>query len=287
MDLRPRSDGAINFGSWLRHKADHQRLTGLHVIERPREPTLGVFNGDALMSQAKFGAERVLDEHHARSDFDDVGVEFGDAAEAYLQASLLARDADGLLIGRRAASDDRSFIRLGRVARRLLRQLPVPTIVVPPELEAKDVGAGPVIALTDLQSDSVAAIRFAERMAGWLRRPLVLSYTVSLLDHLVVYLPSDSYKSVEGTVTEAAAIEMKQWAEQNEFGGLETVVTKGSIMAETGLLAQERDACLLVCGSRGFSAVERLFITSVGSELAAVSRVPVAVVPSDWPGVPD
>lgn len=287
LDLRPYSRGAIDYASWLRTHGEHQRLTGLHVIERGRAPSSGIFDGDALMSSARFQAERVLEEAGVRSDFDDIGVEFGDTAEGHLQTALLGRDADGLIVGRRAATDKTPLVRLGRVARRLLRYLPVPTIVTPPDLDAESLGDGPVIALTDLQADAVAGVHFAQKVAQSVRRPLVLAYTVSLLDHLVVYMPSESYKVLEDDVVQSAAQELSKWCDKYGFGDHEQVVSKGRVVDEARKLAEDRNACLLVCGSRGFSAVERVFIPSVGSELAAASRIPVAVVPADYPEQPD
>jgi nucleotide-binding universal stress UspA family protein len=39
---------------------------------------------------------------------------------------------------------------------------------------------------------------------------------------------------------------------------------------------------MLVAGSRKLNALERLFITSVGTELAASASCPIAVVPPDY-----
>jgi nucleotide-binding universal stress UspA family protein len=39
---------------------------------------------------------------------------------------------------------------------------------------------------------------------------------------------------------------------------------------------------MLVSGSRKLNAVERVFVTSVGSEIAASATCPVAIVPPDF-----
>ena len=46
-------------------------------------------------------------------------------------------------------------------------------------------------------------------------------------------------------------------------------------------LAQAQDAALLVTGSRMLGPVERLFLSSVSSEVAAAASCPVAVVPGE------
>ena len=46
-------------------------------------------------------------------------------------------------------------------------------------------------------------------------------------------------------------------------------------------LAEEMDAAVLVCGSRRLTVGERIFSASVGTELAALSKHPVAIVPPD------
>lgn len=64
------------------------------------------------------------------------------------------------------------MIRLGRVARRILRRLGAPVLVVPPDLRAEQIGGGPVTALTSVSADSARACRFAADLAARLGRPL-------------------------------------------------------------------------------------------------------------------
>ena len=57
-------------------------------------------------------------------------------------------------------------------------------------------------------------------------------------------------------------------------------VVSGAPASKLIEVAKVSGACMIVVGSRGLKAVERMFISSVGSEIASSAPVPVAVVPS-------
>ena len=54
-------------------------------------------------------------------------------------------------------------LRQRRLARRLLRRLPCPVVVVPPDLRLDEIPDGPVGALTDLAPDPLAALPVRRR----------------------------------------------------------------------------------------------------------------------------
>ena len=83
-----------------------------------------------------------------------------------------AEGAAGLVIGRAARAGEESFVRLGPVARRLLRRLPGPVVVAPRDLMA--VPPGPILLATDLGDATAAALPFAQRLAARHGRPLEL-----------------------------------------------------------------------------------------------------------------
>ena len=72
------------------------------------------------------------------------------------------------------------------------------------------------------------------------------------------------------------------WAGEQRLGDPAFAVTVGDVYDQLRSIADERDAALLVCGSRRLSAVTRVFTASVGTTLASWSSRPVAVVPPDW-----
>ena len=75
-----------------------------------------------------------------------------------------------------------ALMRLGSVARRMLRQLKQPTIVVPPDLLASQVGRGPVLVAVDFTEDSVRALNWARSFAETIGRPVRLVHFVDVPD---------------------------------------------------------------------------------------------------------
>ena len=69
---------------------------------------------------------------------------------------------------------------------------------------------------------------------------------------------------------------------QHGITGLRGVICEGMVADELARLAKAEDALMVVAGSRKLNALERLFVASVGSELAASASCTVAVVPPDY-----
>src|SRR5688500_11308289 len=143
LDLGPRGHGALVFADWLRSSAA-ARVLGLHVLEAWASRFVGGADeaADTVRAAvdercARFGLERL----------EQVEVLMVPRAEEGLAAR--AEHAAGLILGRAAPTGASARVRLGRVARRVLRQLPCPVVIVPPELTV--VGAGPVLLATDLE----------------------------------------------------------------------------------------------------------------------------------------
>ena len=58
----------------------------------------------------------------------------------------------------------------------------------------------------------------------------------------------------------------------------DVVIEEGPVINQLVDIAQRKHACMLLCGSRRLSALERIFASSHASELAARCTVPVGVV---------
>src|SRR5690606_32491676 len=99
----------------------------------------------------------------AGKHFEAVEVRQGATAEKHLVDVAAERNARGFVIGRQARKEGRHLLRLGRVARRMLRSVPRPTIVVPPDWEPDE---GPVIATSNLRGDCAEATRLAKELAA-------------------------------------------------------------------------------------------------------------------------
>ncbi|MCA9709943.1 MAG: universal stress protein, partial [Myxococcales bacterium] len=195
-----------------------------------------------------------------------------------LYEAVHAKAAHALVLGRRAPREGGRLVRLGRVARRLLRSLPVPIVVVPPDLGADQLGSGPVVLGVDLTESCGPAAAFAARVATAMRRSLVLVHAVHPPDR-GPYVPSDVWDHTILHLRDHGERAFERWADHHHVGATERVTLEGPPVQVLTGLARERDACMLVTGSRELGGVERLFLSSLGSELAASSPLPVAVVP--------
>ena len=276
IDLRPRSDGAVRFGGWLHAQApEHVKLLGVHVLGHDDD-------GD------QHGRERVqvaiaetLARARVRAAFASVEVIAADRPETALESRQRDEAARGLIIGRRAATDSDALIRLGSVARRVLRRLVAPTFVVPPELEVEKIGAGPIVVAVTPDETSVGAVKIARRLATELGRSLVYLTVVSTsLD----YIPTDRLDAVlaERIAQKMRGAEAVTHAWLLGLGARERlIVRRGDVLAELLAAAAELSAPFVVSGSRKLSPAERLFGLSVTSYVAAHAALPVLVVPSD------
>lgn len=285
LDLREGAEGPLVFARWLRAelaKTGQASLAPIHVLEQDQLGLLATADKrEQAVGLAEDAVARTLERSGDASPLEGLRlVEVGTPEDVLAHE---AGESDGLIIGRLAPRGKDRLMRLGGVARRLLRRLPVPTVVVPPDLDAGNVGKGPIILACDAHEDSLGATRFALRMADLLRRELILAHVVPMpYGWSIGYLPPDSVKQVRADLRTRGERTLERWATQHGITGLRGVVSEGIVPEELARLAQKEDALMLVAGSRKLNAVERLFVTSVGSELAASASCPVAVVPPDF-----
>lgn len=286
LDLREGAEGPLVFARWLMAAlADHNvdaRLEPIHVLEQDQ---LGLLATADRREEAVALAEDAVARTLARAG-DPTALENMRLIEVGTPEDVLghaASGAEGLVIGRLAPRGRDQIMRLGGVARRLLRRLPVPTWVVPPDLRTEQIGKGPIILACDTHEDSLGATRYALRMADQLRRELILAHVVPMpYGWSIGYLPPESVKQVRADLRTRGERALERWATQHGITGLRGVVTEGIVPEELARLAQQHDALAVVTGSRKLNALERLFVTSVGSELAAAAACPVVVVPPDY-----
>lgn len=285
LDLREGAEGPLVFARWLQAalgSAPNASLQAIHVLEPDQ---LGLLASADKREQArKFASDalsRALERSGDTTPLDDLmWAETGAPADVLAAA---AKQVDGLILGRLAPRGKDRILRLGGVARRLLRRLPAPTLVVPPDLGTEQVGKGPIILACDAKDDSLGAARFATRMAELLGRELLLAHVVPMpYGWSVGYLPPESVKQVRADLRANGERTLERWATQHGLTGYRGVVAEGIVSEELARLGTHEDALMIVTGSRRLNAVERLFVTSVGSELAACTSAPVAVVPADY-----
>lgn len=283
IDLRERSHGAIAFASWVRRQADAHAFVAAHAT-----PDFAASLGEPPVDRDEVHASTLellrkdLDSVGAGGDFVETGLIEAVAPEDGLTEAMRRNAAQGLVIGRRANKIDDAWIRLGRVARRLLRTLPGPVITVPADLTADDLGDGPVLATTDLTPTSAAALAFAQRWADDLGRPLHVAHVVEPAGRIARHAPADAWDTPPAATPPAERTTLEPWLHEHGIRDATVRLERGPVLETLREIIESTRPCTVVCGSRSLSVVERIFTSSVASSLAGISPVPVAVIPADW-----
>ena len=271
LDLDLRSRGALVFAAWLQRVGQVQ-IFGVHMLEA----WVRALAVEDPVPALRAAATRLATAAGLHA-FDGLQVRTVEEASDGLVESCSA--ASGLVIGRAAERGSRAVVRLGRVARRVLRRLPCPVVVVPPDLSS--VGVGPILLATDLGPTSITAARFAAELAVRCGHSLELIHVVDDRSVQLIDVLRSAWVARRAAFVAAAEVDMTQWADELRLGAATRHVRTGypvDVIAET---AAARRAALVVVGSRRLSTAMRYFSTSTASELAATASCPVCVVPPD------
>lgn len=275
LDLTPRSRGALVFARWLRERLSPADVEALHML-RALDGPADAHAEELKRAQATF-LER-LGEHagdFARAQVREASGIVQGIVDGLAQVEVFAR---ALVIGRRGRSGERALVHLGSVARKLLRALPLPIVVVPPDLSAEAL-AGPIVIATDLAAHSETALRFAARLAGDLRRELVVAHVAEVHFNEAVDEADPGWIARREGFRRDAEADLRRWAEGRDLGDARLVALCGSPVELLLELVERERAALLVLGSRRLTTAERVFTTSTASTMAAYAACPIAVVP--------
>jgi nucleotide-binding universal stress UspA family protein len=277
LDLRPRSQGAIKTARWLAAHGGpgvRHRFHGVHVV--PQTPRVSVRDDevDELVEMARLQAHATVAEAGATAAFAHIDAVPGSPRDA-LAAAATFYDADGLIIGRHGLRDGGTVIRLGTVARQLVRALPTAVMVVPPDHDPAARPEGPVLVATDLAEDAAAAGRFGLRLAQELGVDLLLVHVLET-GQLAAQLGAAPHSPI---VHDPAAFE--RWVDTYGLGGARTETSSGDVVERILELSQAHDASLIVCGSHRLTLADRVFQASTGTTIAAYADRPVVVVPPE------
>jgi nucleotide-binding universal stress UspA family protein len=277
LDLRPRSQGAIRTTRWLaahRRPDVRHRFFGVHVVPQAPRVSLRDDEIDERCEAARAQAEATVAEAGAASAFARIDAVPGVPRKALASAASFY-DADGLIIGRHGPRDGGTLIRLGTVARQLVRALPAAVMVVPPDHDPTALPEGPVLVATDLAADAAAAGRFGLHLAQELGVDLLLVHvleTGQLATHLGAAPQSPLVQDPEA---------FERWVATYGLGGARTETAVGDPIERVLELAQAHDASLIVCGSHRLTLAARVFPASTGTTIAAYADRPVIVVPPE------
>jgi nucleotide-binding universal stress UspA family protein len=272
--LRGHCRGAIRFASWLAEQAEAtEQLFAVHVVTRGE-----------LFGLAQHAMEELAGEAGDRSHYLELrAVESADTIGSLMEACH-AHGADGLLLGRRAAMHHGGLVRLGSVARRALRVLPGPVVIVPPDLRRDHLHEGSIVVATDLMDGSVEAAAFGTMLASELGRTVDLVHVVPAASEWgLTGLEGQTLARIDAEHRNIAQHALDQWTAEHELFIATTTVLQGEVVSRLLAHADAHNALAIVVGSRRLSTMARLFSASVGAALAANAPCPVAVVPPPEP----
>jgi nucleotide-binding universal stress UspA family protein len=276
IDLAGRSTGALTLAAWLvRNSKSPTHLVAVHVID---EQLWGPHDVSAALRPS---CERALAEELAPLGLssDALSHEVLTARTVPKGLALVAAQhgCDGIIVGRIAPRHGRTVVRLGSVARRLLRDLPLPVMVVPSDFSATDIGDGALLLGTDIGESSRSAGATAVRIGRELERSLVLVHVDPSYSVVPDYIGGGAV-IVPRTPRHVRA-DVEHWAAASQLDVPVMRLADGEVVEE--LIAQGRREAspMIVVGSRRLTLGERLFSSSVGSDLARFADRPVLVVP--------
>jgi len=283
LDLRGGGSGALGFAKWLREQGSDRapdEVTCAHVVEESTilryeyvvelEHRIATYARQAMEAAGIHPSER------------NPRIIFGVSPDTGLADVAGELGADAIIVGRRAGKHDERFVRLGGVARRLLRKLPVPIVIVPPDAPATGLGRGPLILATDLTDDSVGAATFAHEMGRMLDRPVVATHIVPDSTANLPFLPAATLEQLYDQLGMPEGQNIEAWLARHGLTDVSTALATGGVVDRILAIAEREETPLIICGSRQRSTTERLFGSSVGSTLAAYAQSPVVVVPPNF-----
>lgn len=269
VDLGGSSRGALEFARWLGDRSGagwSQAFVPVHVLEFEHlRAVLRRWHLDEVVATTREQARAEIARASAGAPAPDVEVVQAQTVCEGLESALERHGGGGVIIGRADPGLRHRVIRLGRVARSVLRSLACPVLVVPSDVQAWRLGDGPVVALSSLDSDSLAAFRVATDLASVAGRELAVAHVVL------------GQRGTEGSADERRALE--RWMAYHGVSPRSAVVLHGDVVRSAAGFANERHAPLVVVGARYRERSRRAWSRRIARELAAVARLPVAVAP--------
>lgn len=287
LDLRNHGEGALAYTRWLaQNLPTTETFVGVHVLETARlHQLLRHRHLSEVETIAKEAVARVVEEHDPQGVLDQARVESGRAAEQVLGEIAARPGLRGIVVGRQAKRGQSRLVHLGRVARRLLRTLPAPVTVVPPDLEVDDVGDGPVLLAVRPSIPAPGAAAYARALAHDTSRPLAVVHVMLSEAQVVNEMGTSTAMAQQyyAALREREERAFDEWIAEHGLQDATRYVREGLVLDELAAATQELRPPMIVCGSRRLTLAQRLFSSSVATDLAAVSRVPVTVVPDAGP----
>lgn len=283
LDLTEQSHGALTFVRWLAQTArpGALRFCTVHVVQTEDDDGFDLPRATSDESietcLRRFGLENIVEA--------SVRLE-GPSTPEVLHSWAKSGETDGLILGR-ASEGGASWTSLGRVGRCFARDLPIPTVIVPADYTAPRDAVGPVV--VGLRDDEAAStvVGFADWMSGLLGAARVAVHAVPSPSYLPggVYPPVNprAYALHHDTRCAQAKDAVAEVVHAHASFDYELECSPGSSPVGVAEVAEQRDASMIVCEAKSEPRVEEVVLASVGPQVAAQSRMPTLLVPSDWP----
>lgn len=275
VDVGTRSRGALHFSRWLAEAAGarwDEVFVPVHVLDQEHLRTalryrhLDEVEAEERTEVARQIAETVPDVAGVPQIVRALTVEDG------LEEARARHRAEGVIVARTAPREGRHVFRLGGVVRGMLSGLASPVVVAPPDLTAGTVGAGPVVALTSLAPDAIAACRLAHALAEAARRELTLVHVAAERQDA-----GEAPGAGGGAELDAA---LARWGSDHGVWPDLSVVVDGELPEAALAYAEARGAALVAVGAHPAAGLRGAVEPKVWRWLAAHARHPVLVVPS-------
>lgn len=278
----------MEFAAWLHKHAREPGANATTALAVLRDRA-GMFAGPDpadMLGRVEQATKAFVAQSPASEAISSVRVELAtDVASTLTEAAR--NDGATLLLGRKAPRENTRLIRLGRIARRTLRRLQSPTVVVPTDWTVATAGEGPVVVALDATEASLVALDFAETLADTVGRPLLAVQALQGLGGLAgTMLPDADFVSLRERHRQEEAEALTAFLAEHGRAAVSVRSEVGATVPALIEVAEEVRAAVIVCGSRRLTRTERLFSGSVGGELASFAARPVAVVPSDFGTAP-
>jgi nucleotide-binding universal stress UspA family protein len=276
--------GPLRFAATLIMATAQDRGVGIHVMPDPElmRPLVTTEEIGELREQVRLDITEMLADEGLPPERSLVELVEDEVIDRALAERATHLNVSALIVGRRAKRDDDPVVRLGEVTRRLLRRLPAPLIVVPPDfgdIDDRGFGEGPIMVGVDLTDHCTPAVLFASTLAERLDRPLLLVHGTQAFHWGAAYVPTATLDRLQERARDDAANSLREWAAPLGLQNVRHRVFMGDPAKHLLHIAADEDAAVLVTGSRMLGPIERLFLASVSSEVAAGASCPVAVVP--------
>ena len=212
----------------------------------------------------------------------------GHAAEAVVDYAV--KHAFPLIVAARRSRATLDEHLLGSTARKLLRDAPMPVLILPargdaPPAAPRAAELGPVLAPTDLHATSLAGVRVARELASALGATLLAVNVVDFpsVTDLMVTAPNELLTRVSRRIKLRAVESLRAHLQPLGLADREQRVINGPSPAEAvSALADHLEASLVVLPATTKGVLARFFLGSTSTRLVKIAKRPVLVMPERW-----